>query len=162
MPYNQTWRFRWVEVPITVTLDAYTANDVVGGTLSCTVPAISGGGGYIHAIRLIDDATQAEPFALWVFNSAPSTIADGAAHAPTKADWEKHIGQIAIAAADYDTSGTEADCALVYGLGGSDTSQVVGFEDTDDGKLYFRLVPSATPDYADADDLTLHVCLVVM
>lgn len=154
------WKIDWIEVPITVTLDAYTANDVVGGTLSCEVPQAKGGC-WIYAVKLIDDATQAEAYTLYVFNEAPSTIANDAAHAPTEADWLKYIGKIAIAAGDYDTSGTEADCALVYGLGGSQTSNFVHAETLPDGYLYFRLVAGATPDYADADDLTMYVGLYI-
>ena len=154
------WKIRWVEVPITVDTDAYTANDVIGGTLSCAVPQTVGGC-FVYAVKLIDDATQAEPLTLYCFKSAPSTIADDAAHAPTEADWQKYIGKIAIAADDYDTNGSEADCAIVYGLGGSNTAIHVHADALPDGKMYFRLVADDTPNYADADDLTLYVALYI-
>ena len=155
------WTPTWVEVPITVTLDAYTALDVVGGTLtSDAVPQLKGGG-YINAIRLIDDADQSEPFYLYVFTSAPSVIADGAENVPTVADWLKCVGRIDIAAADYDTAGAEG-CAFVYGCGGTKTSSFIFFDALAGRNLYFRLVPSATPDYAAATDLTLHICLMLM
>ena len=154
------WKAVWVEVPVTVQIvGAYEANDVVGGTLSCDVPQVKGGG-YVHAVRLVDDDDEKAVFTLYVFNGAPSTIADGAAHAPTEADWLKCMGAIAIAAADYDASGTEA-CAFVKGYDQL-TEDYVMFDNLDNGKLYFRLVCTATPTYTAADDLTMHVCLMLM
>jgi len=155
------WKSTWVEVPVTVQVaGAYEANDVVGGTLSCDAHNVKGGG-YIHAVRLVDDATQAAAVKLWVFDAAPSTIADAAPHAPTEADHLKCIGIIPIAAADYNTDGTEADCARVKGFDAASEDYVV-FDNLPNGKLYFRLVCDATPTYADANDLTLHVCLMLM
>src|SRR3990167_1692499 len=116
------WTAKWVEVPITVTLDPYTALDVVGGTLtSDAVPQLKGGG-YIYCLRLIDDEAQAEPYTLYVYSSAPSAIADGDAYTQTVADALLCIGKIAIATADYDTTGTLCDMAFVYGCGGAATS----------------------------------------
>jgi len=155
------WNPLWVEVPITVTTGAYTANDVVGGTLSTDFLKQVKGGGDIYAVRLVDDDDEKAAFTLYVFNAAPSTIANDAAHAPTEADWLKFMGTIAIAASDYDANGAEA-CALVYGRGSSASSENVMFDNLSDGKLYFRLVCTATPTYTDANDLTMHVCLMLM
>lgn len=155
------WKPTWVEVPVTVQVaGAYEANDVVGGTLSCDAYNVSGGG-YIGAVRLVDGDDEKAAFTLYVFNAAPSTIADAAAHAPTEADWLKFIGTVAIAADDYDANGSEA-CAFVYGRGGTATGEVVAFDNLPNGKLYFRLVCTATPTYTAADDLTLHVLLWLM
>ena len=156
------WLFQVVEVPITVSLDAYTANDVVGGTLSSNaITQITGNGGFIAWVRLVDDATQAEAYTLYVYSENPSTIADGDEFVPTEADYLKEIGKIDIAATDYNTAGTEADCARVMAKD-TITDDVVYFPLLPNGRLYFRLVPSATPDYADADDLTLHIGLFAM
>ncbi|MCZ2099876.1 MAG: hypothetical protein LC121_27160 [Anaerolineae bacterium] len=154
------WKPTWVEVPVTVQVaGAYEANDVVGGTLSCDAYNVSGGG-YIGAVRLVDGDDEKAAFKLYVFNAAPSAIADAAPHAPTEADWLKHIGTIEIATADYDASGNDA-CAFVYGRGTGKTGEVA-FDNLPNGKLYFRLVCTATPQYTAADDLTLHVLLWLM
>lgn len=150
------WTPTWIEVPITVTLSAYDAGDVVGGTLTSEAIKQLQGGGYIHAVRLTDDATQAEAYKLWVFDAAPSTIADAAAHAPTEADYLKCVGVIDIPATAYRTDGTEADCAFAKGID-EKTGDYVLFGNLASGSLFFRLVAVATPDYADADDLTLHI-----
>lgn len=154
------WEFEVVEVPVTVTLNAYTANDVVGGTLtSNAISQVSGQGGYISWVKLVDDADQKEPFYLYVFSEAPSTIANDAAHAPTEADWLKWLGTIEIEAADYDANGADA-AALVPGKDKA-TEDFVFFPALANGRLYFRLVAVETPDYADADDLTLQLGIMV-
>ncbi len=156
------WRPHIIEVPITVTLDAYAAEAVVGGLLtSDAIPQLSGGG-YIAWVRLVDDATQAEPYDLYVFDALPSTIANGATWAPLEADWLKCIGQIDIAAADYNTTGSEADCAFVAAKDVK-TDDYIWFDNLTTGRLYFYLVANgSTPDYADADDLTMHICVLTM
>jgi len=156
------WKPIIVEVPITVTTDAYSAEDVVGGLLtSDAIPQISGGG-YLAWVRLVDDATQAEPFDLYVFNAVPSTIANDAAWAPLEADWLKCIGQIDIPATAYNTTGSEADCAFVKAVDVK-TADVVWFDTLATGRLYFYLVANgSTPDYADTNDLTMHVCVLGM
>ena len=80
----------------------------------------------------------------------------------TTADALLCIGKIAIAAADYDTTGTACDMAFVYGCGGANTSSYVFFEALAGQSLYFRLVPSLTPDYAAAGDLTLDLFIMLM
>ncbi len=150
------WKFAIVEVPITVTLDAYTANDVVGGTLTSNeIPQLSGGG-MLAWVRLVDDATQAEPYLLYVYSAVPSVIANDAAFAPTEADNLLCLGCISIEAADYDTSGSEADMAFVA-ANDRKTTSAIAFDNLPTGRLYLRLVAVDTPDYADANDLTLHL-----
>lgn len=154
-------KFAIVEVPITVTLTAYEASDVVGGTLTSDEIPQEIGGGRIEWVRLIDDAAQSEPFLLYVYDSAPSTIADAATHAPTEADWGKTLGRISIATADYDTTGAER-CAFTDAID-TTTGQRLCFPNLDNGRLYFRLVANAsTPDYAAADDLTMHIGVWVL
>jgi len=152
------WKPVWVQVPVTVqVVGAYEANDVVGGTLSCDAYNVKGGG-YIDAVRLVDADDEKAVFTLYVFDAAPTTIADAATHAPAASDWEKYIGKIAIAAEDYDANGADA-CALVYGLGGTNTHLRVTFGNLPTGKLYFRLVCTATPTYTAANDLKLYAQL---
>lgn len=156
------WTAVWVNVPLVVTLSAYEALDVVGGTLTSAAIKQIKGGGYIYCTRLIDDAVQAEPFTLYVYESAPSVIADAAAYTQTVADAKLCIGKIAIATADYDTTGSACDMAHVYGCGGSNTGSFVVFDTLAGQSLSFRLVPSATPDYVAVGDLTLDLCIFLM
>lgn len=161
MSYVPNWRLKVVEVPITIgSLDAYTANDVVGGLLtSDEIPQLMGGG-YIAWVRLIDDADQKEPFELYLFYETPSTIADDAEFTPTEADWAKCFTVIEIAAADYDASGGEA-CAFVDGKD-KFSGEFHIFPNLSDGKLRAYLKGTDTGDYAEANDLTLHLGIMVM
>lgn len=158
------WKPQIVEVPITVTLDAYAAEDVVGGVLTSDEIQQFSGGGYIAWTRLVDGACQAEPFDLYVFNALPtSALANDAPFVPLEADWLKCLGQIDIAVANYNTNGTEADMAFVEGKGGTKTNEFVWFDNLPNGRLYFYLVANgSTPDYAAAVDLTMHICVLVM
>lgn len=157
------WKLQIVELPITIgSLDAYTDNDVIGGTLTSDAIEQVKGGGYVAWARLVDDAEQSEPLRVWLFNAAPSTIADDAAHAPTEADFLKWLGTIDIAAADYTTVGSGAQAAFVEGKDVT-TGEFIWFDALASGTLSARLVAYGdTPDYADADDLTLHLGLMVM
>jgi len=149
-------RFLIVEVPITVTLDAYDASDVLGGTLTSGAIDQIEGGGQLEWVRVVDAASQSEPFLLYVYDAAPTTIADAAAFAPTLADLLKTIGCVSIAAADYDASGDDA-YALTDAVDVK-TGRPICFANLLTGVLYFRLVANAsTPDYAAADDLTIHI-----
>ena len=42
------------------------------------------------------------------------------------------------------------------------TEREIIFDSLPAGKLFFRLVCDATPTYADANDLTLHICVLTM
>lgn len=138
---------RTIDVPLTVTLAAYTALDVVGGLITINVHS-AGGGGVLRQLSIIDDADQKEPFSLYLFDQLPSTIANDAAFAPTVADLKKLIAKVAIAALDYETLNSNA-YALKTGLD-------IEFS-APDGNLYAYLVAGDTPDYAAAGDLTLRL-----
>jgi hypothetical protein len=155
------WTPVMVNVPITVTLDAYTQYDVVGGLLtSAAVPQIKGGG-YIAWGRLTDGATQAEPYILYCYYKTPSTFADSAAFVPLEADHLKLFTTLNIPAANYLTTGTEADVAF---FSGKDivTGEYHMFPALETGKLDFYLWSQLTPDYAAAGDLTLDLCIMVI
>lgn len=149
------WKFIIADVPITVGTSAYTAGDVVGGTLTSAALPLYEGCGELAWVRLSDAADQKEAYTLYVYNSNPSVIADDAAFAPTVADWAKTLGRISIAAADYDASGSYA-CAFSDAID-TTTLQNIPFDSLAKGVLYFRLVAIDTPDYAAATDLVLSV-----
>jgi len=154
------WRPQIVEVPITVTTSAYTAEDVIGGTLTSGTLTQYAGGGYIAWVRLVDDDDEKAALRLYVYREAPSTIADAAAFAPTEADWLKTLGCIELATANYDASGADA-CIVAAGIDRKTDREII-FDSLPAGKLFFRLVCDATPTYADANDLTLHICVLTM
>jgi hypothetical protein len=139
---------RTVTPSLVVTLNAYSANDVVGGLI--TIPANSAsGGGVIRQVLITDAANQKEPYTLYLFDAEPTTIANDAAFAPTIADLKKIAATMAIAALDY----VEVN-SLAYAIKSPDLEfSVLG------GSLYAYLVAGDTPDYAAVTDLTLKFTL---
>jgi hypothetical protein len=155
------WNPVMINVPIVVTLDAYSQYDVVGGLLtSARIPEIKGGG-YIAWGRLTDDATQSAAYRLYCYYALPSTIANDAAYAPLLADRKKAFTTLNLPAANYDQKGSEAD---VCWFSGKDvyTNDFHLFPALADGLLYFYLEAQGTPDYAAAGDLTLDLCIMVV
>lgn len=136
-----------VSVTPTITLDAYTANDVVGGLMTFSGVGGSGGGGFIRSVLVVDDADQSEPYTLYIFNDEPSAIDDDAAFAPTVADLGKLVTTVDVAAGDY-TSVNSSGWALLGGH--EDAAMEVAFYGP---TLYMYAVAGDTPDYASADDL---------
>jgi hypothetical protein len=142
MPYNRTVT---VQLTPTISTSAYTANDVVGGLLVFDVVQ-SGGGGVVGQIEIADDHDVKAAFKLYLFNAAPTAIANDAAFAPAIADLKKLVGVVDIGTADYSTINSNAwaqvkDLNIWYSATG--------------GTLYGYLVCDATPDYNAATDLTI-------
>ena len=83
-----------VQKPV-VTAGAYQVNDAVGGLLTFANAArVSGGGGVIKSLIIVDDALQSPQLELWLFNQTFTAIADNAAWDPTEADLENLVGVI--------------------------------------------------------------------
>lgn len=133
---------------ITVGTDAYTEGDVVGGLLEFDVHTAMGGG-LLNRVRLVDEDSQDEAYTWYLFNALPSVIADDAAFAPTVADLQKLVAAVAISGA---TTVNSLDFWHSAALNYSFTA--------DGGKLYGYLVPTATPDYTNADTLSLYLEIV--
>lgn len=136
------------QVTPTITAGAYTALDVVGGLLTFNVSSPSGVG-ILNKLVIADDDDEKAVLTLYLFNAAPSTIADNASTtgALLIADLKKLVCTISIAAADYKTINSNAyavkeDINNVYKADGK-------------GNLYGYLVCTATPTYTAATDLTL-------
>jgi hypothetical protein len=139
---------RTVDAALTVTLAAYTAGDVVGGLIALDVHSPQGGG-VLKRLTLVDEDSLAEPYKAYIFDSAPSTIANDAAFAPTLADLQKLIGIVTIVAMDY----------VVLNDGAADHDIVMKELDIPftaaHGKIYVYLVATDTPDYVNTDALLL-------
>ena len=131
---------------IVVATDAYTDGDVVGGLLTFDV-ASGKGGGTINRVRLVDEDSQDEPYTLYLFNAAPTSIDDADPFAPTVADLRKLIAVVAISSAVTINTFDYWHSAVINKTYTTDT-----------GKLYGYLVATAgTPDYTNADTLALYL-----
>lgn len=137
---------------LTVSTSAYTAGDVVGGLLTFEVSTENGArSGRVVSVLLTDDHSQEEQFVLYLFDQAPTTIANDAAYAPTIADLKKIIGTVTVATADWTTINGN-DWAL---LGGHEDAEMKIPFVTNDGNVYMYAVATDTPDYNAATDLTI-------
>lgn len=140
-----------LSVTPTITLNAYTAGDVVGGLITFAGAGGSGGGGKLRSVMVVDDADQKEPYTLYFFDELPSTIANDAAFAPTVADLKKLVATVLVEASDYTTLNSNA-----FALLGDheDAAMDVAFVGLN---LYMYAVAGDTPDYAAATDLTFTI-----
>ena len=146
-------RQKSITTALTVDTNAYTANDVVGGLLTFNV-ANAGGGGLIRWASVVDDDNEKAELTLYLFDQAPTAIADDAAFAPAIADLKKYIGKILFEAADYQTINGNAVAMLGHGV--STDFLNIDFN-TVDGNIYGYLVCTGTPTYTAATDLTLRL-----
>jgi hypothetical protein len=134
------------QVAPTVTAGAYSAADVVGGLLTFSVTSPSGCG-VINKLVIADDEDEKAAGSLYLFNAAPTTIADNAAGALVIADLKKIVTVIAIAADDYVTINGNAYAVI------DDINDV--YKADGKGNLYGYFITSGTPTYGAATDLTL-------
>lgn len=136
-------------------VDAYTANDVIGGLMIFAVGGI-GGGGSIRSILIADDDNEKAASTLYIFNEKPTTIADDAAFAPTIADLKKLITTVTVEAGDYATVNSNAYAILGGHEDLATKNMDVPFVAVD-GNLYIYNVCTATPTYTAATDLTFAI-----
>ncbi len=127
----------------TIATSAYTAGDVVGGLLTFDISGMPEGGLITRAL-LVDDDNEKYELTLYLFNAAPTTIADADPFAPAIADLKKLVTKITFAVADYVTVNSNA-----YALK-EDLNDVVPVTT---GRLYGYLVCTSTPTYTAASDL---------
>lgn len=143
--------------PTADTADAYTAGDVVGGLMTFGI-GDQGFDGLMRSVLVVDADSQGEPYTLYVFNAQPSTIADDAAYMPTAADMKKLVTTVAVGTADYTTTSSTVDFALI---GGHEDGAMDIPVHSDNGNLYIYAVAGDTPDYTTAAALTFTVSVDV-
>lgn len=91
---------------IAVTTDgaSHVSGDSVGGLIEVTgMPS----NGLLMGLRVVENGTNGVALNVWVFNEAPTTIADNVALNLSTADKQKCIGQFAVAAGDYITNNSQ-------------------------------------------------------
>ena len=134
----------------TITAGAYSAGDAVGGLLTfANAGRVSGGGGVIKTVTIIDDAGQDAELELWLFDRTFTAMSDNAAWAPSEADLENHIGVI--------STEDSSQGWLAAGTPSTITIDVATGFDLNGTSLFGQLVTRGTPTYAATDDLTIKV-----
>lgn len=148
-----TTKFANPSVNPTITLTAYTENDVVGvgGPLEFDVSSLIVNGGLINQAILIDEDSQEETYRLFLFEALPTTINNGDAFVPTIDDLNKLVAVIDFATSSYVTVNSMDYCIV------EDINNVFV---TSTGKIYGYLVATDTPDMAKVDAITIRLYVV--
>ena len=132
----------------TITAGAYSANDAVGGILEFEDAArVSGAGGVIKQLLLIDDAGQDATLQLWLFNQTFTAMVDNAAWAPSVADLENLIAIV------YSTDGT-------WSAAGTPSANIIPIANRYDlvgTSLFGQLVTTGIPTYTGTGNLTVKI-----
>ena len=129
----------------------YAANDAVGGLLTFANAAlVTGGGGVIKDVLILDDAGQDAVLELWLFNATFTAMADNAAWAPSEADLRKLVGVVSTVDGSWFAAGTPS----IARVEGSQRYDCTGTS------LFGQLVTRGTPTYAATDDVTCIIGLL--
>lgn len=143
------------QASLIVTVGAYTAGDVIGGLLKFPNAFNSlPGKGELRGVTLFDNAKQAKALTLFLYKSAPSTIADNAAFDPSAADARLLVAQVPLVA-HKNYSG--ATIGYTYA---ANIAIPVWAEGSDGQALFAYLVADVAPTYAAPDDLTLRLLIL--
>jgi len=135
----------------TVTAGAYTAGDAVGGLLTFANAArVSGGGGVIKNMLIVDDAGQDAELELWLFNQTFTALSDNAPWAPAEADLENLICILTTSDGAWFAAGTPSAARV-------EASQRYDLTGT---SMFGRLVTRGTPTFAATDDVTIKIGLL--
>lgn len=138
-----------IQKALTVKTSIYVAGQVAGGLIELNLGLNRPCGGYMDRLLIADDDDEKAPMNVYLFDSIPTAFADGVAFAPTIADLKKLAGFALLNASDYTTLNGNAIARLTFLVQS-------GFRfRTQDSKLYLYLVPSGTPTYTAASDLTV-------
>jgi len=135
-----------------ITAGAYAAGDVVGGLLTFINAALAiGRGGYIVKVLITDNAGQAVPYELHLFDRTFAAMADNAAWSPSDANMLNWEGYVDIAATDQAAGAANSGAAKSTGLRCPFPYYCVGTS------LFGQLVIRGTPTYAATDNIRIKI-----
>lgn len=135
----------------TVTAGAYAADDAVGGLLTFVGAAgITGEGGVIKDVLIIDDTGDAVEMELWLFRETFTAMVDNAPWAPSEADLRKVVAIISTADGAWFNAGTAEEARIEV----SQRYDCVGTS------LFGQLVTRAIMTPGHTDDYTVTIGLL--
>lgn len=138
-----------IDTTITPSDAAYTANDVVGGLLTLTMPRDCGD--IVGVIVSVGEASITLAGTIYFYSASPTSFADNAAFAPVHTDNEKLIGYYTLPTAL--TLNTRS--VYVAMAAGSNAFAEIPFSN---GVVYAYYVTSDTPNFTGAaQDVNLRV-----
>ena len=112
---------------------------------------VSGGGGVLKDVIIIDDNGQDAIMELWLFSESFTAMADNAPWAPSEADLRKLVAIVSTGDGAWRAAGTPSANRI-------EASQRYDCAAT---SLFGQLVTRGTPTFAATDDVTVKIgCLV--
>jgi hypothetical protein len=146
-----TVRTQALEYDPTVTIGAYSANDVVGDLQGLSLGSVKGTG-VIKSLKIIDIDNQKAAFTILIFKSEPASWpADNGAISLSAANAKLVIAKINVTAADYETIATRAiadiDLSKVIKAVGDKQGGVT------DRKIWPAVITTGTPTYTTLTSL---------
>ena len=139
------------QTPTVSSTGAHTAGNNVGGLLTFANAArVSGGGGVIKDVLIIDDAGQDAELELWLFDTTFTAGAGQAAWAPTEAQLHTLITVVKSTDGSWIAGGTPSVCPI----------EVSRRYDCTGTSLFGRLVTRGTPTFSASDDVTVRIMLL--
>lgn len=133
---------------------AYASGDVIGTPQVVTNAVLSQGGtGKLTSLMIADKANAKVALDILFFDSAPATSigADNAAYALADADTPKLLGRVAIAGADYVSSGTANAEATIKNIG------LILQAASGSKNIYMAVICRGAPTYASVSDLQIRL-----
>jgi len=140
-----------LQTPTVSSTGAHTAGNNVGGLLTFANAArVSGGGGVIKDVLIIDDAGQDAELELWLFDTTFTAGSGQAAWAPTEAQLHTLITVVKSTDGAWIAGGTPSVCPI----------EVSRRYDCTGTSLFGRLVTRGTPTFTASDDVTVRIMLL--
>lgn len=127
----------------TVTVGAYSANNVVGGIQTLTAAVkIPNGRGVLDSVSILDASAQAAQSSIFFFKALPTggTYADHGALVLAAADLPNFLGKIDILAASFDPLGTAVKGNTLANIG-------LDVQGDASGNIYAIATTTGTPTY---------------
>lgn len=146
-----------VKVTPTITVGAYSAQDMVGGKLTLEdAVRVAGGSGYLYSVQVVDTDKIGAALEVHLFSSLAGTYADNGAESITAADWEHYLGTVSIATADYITKAN----ALIAMPDPVIFKPILLKAVAASRDLYAIVVCTATPTYTHVDGLQFNFGII--
>ena len=140
-----------IQTPTISAAGLYAAGDAVGGLLTFANAArVTGGGGVIKNMIIVDDDGEDAELELWLFNQTFTAMADNAAWAQAEASLHNLVAVISTANGAYYAAGTPSAAVV-------ECSQ--RFECTGTS-LFGQLVTRGAPTYTATDDISVIISII--
>lgn len=140
---------RSVRIAVTPTVStspAYSSADAVGGLMTFSnAVAVSGYGGVLQSVIVIDKANQKPALQIYISNQTFTASTDNAAFTVSDADVVNAVGYVSIAATDWQSNGTANAVATKAGIG------LAFHPNTTD--LFAQMQTTSTPTFASTSDI---------